>query len=824
MKHILLAAALAALVFAGPAYSQEKKKWDVNNPPAGNYKEVSFTVHEGTWMSLDVSPDGKTIVFDMLGDIYQLPVTGGEAKPLRTGIAFEVQPRFSPDGRKILFTSDAGGGDNIWIMDADGSNAHQVTKESFRLLNNAAWTPDGQYIVARKHFTSGRSLGAGEIWLYHTSGGNGLQLTARKNDQQDVNEPTVSPDGRYVYFSEDMYPGGMFQYNKDPNNEIFRIRRFDREKGIIENVTGGPGGAVRPQLSNDGKTLAFIRRVRTRSVLFLRNLETGEEWPVYDKLSKDQQEAWTVFGSFTGFDFTPDDKYVIIWSNGRINKVDISKANVSTEIPFTANVKQKIAEAVRFQQDINPDQFNVKVIRHAITSPDGKWLVFNAIGRLWIKELPDGAPQEINHHPGFQFEPAFAPGGDRIVYTTWNEGGESSLYTYPLHSVEVRQSEEEGHNGIYRQPSYSPGGEYLVYRKEGGSDILGPALTAQPGIYIRKTGAAGEERFVTARGDNPRFNKKGDRIYYTLGGGMNRQYASCKLDGSDERIHLKSTYGSQFTLSPDEQWIAFVDLHNVYIAAFPQTGKTIDLGSSTADFPVKKVSRDAGINLHWSADGKKLHYTLGDQYFTISLDDRFEFLAGKPDSAFVMPEKGISIGLVAKTDKPDGMIAFTNARIITMKGDEVIENGTLLVEGNIIRAIGKQGEVTIPAGAKQIDAAGKTIMPGFIDAHAHGNHFRTGITPFQHWPYFANLAFGVTTMHDPSANSEMVFAQSELVRAGKMVGPRVFSTGTILYGADGDFKAVINSLNDARSALRRTSSYGAFSVKSYNQPRRDQRQ
>ena len=193
--------------------AQEKKdnekKWDVSNPE-GPYKEVSFSVNEGTWMNVDISPDGKEIVFDLLGDIYSMPAAGGEAKVLRAGHAFEVQPRFSPDGKKILFTSDAGGGDNIWVMNRNGSNAIQVTKESFRLLNNGAWAPDGEYIIARKHFTSTRSLGAGEMWMYHISGGGGLQLTTRKNDQQDVNEPVISPDGRYVYFSEDMYPGGFF--------------------------------------------------------------------------------------------------------------------------------------------------------------------------------------------------------------------------------------------------------------------------------------------------------------------------------------------------------------------------------------------------------------------------------------------------------------------------------------------------------------------------------------------------------------------------------------------------------------------------------------
>jgi imidazolonepropionase-like amidohydrolase/Tol biopolymer transport system component len=832
MKKVLPIVLLAFACTTSFAQEKDKKKWDVNNP-GGPYKDVSFTVNEGTWMNVDVSPDGQTIIFDLLGDIYSLPVAGGTAKPLRTGIAFEVQPRFSPDGKKILFTSDAGGGDNIWMMNADGSNAKQITKESFRLLNNAGWSPDGQYIVARKHFTSGRSLGAGEIWLYHISGGGGVQLTKRKNDQQDVNEPVVSPDGRYVYFSEDMYPGGNFQYNKDPNKQIFVIRRFDRETGKVENITGGGGSAVRPQLSNDGKTLAFIKRVRTKTVLFLRNIETAEEWPVYDKLSKDQTEAWTTFGSFTGFDFTPDDKSIIIWSNGKINKVDLSRANVSNEIPFTVEVNQKIADAVRFQQNINPEEFKVNVIRQVVTSPDGKIIVFNAIGHLWKKGLPNGVPARLTTGKDFEFEPSFSADGKTIIYTTWNDADAGAIYTLDVSAGNAKPVKITKAKGIYHEPSFSADGSRIVYTMEDGDNVLGPAFTSKPGVYVVPTNQSTAPRFVNDVGSSPRFNKQGNRIFYTVGDGMNRTFASSKLDGDEERTHIKSTYGSQFVVSPDENWIAFVDLHNVYVAAFPSVGKPLDLGSITrdgkivepgSDFPVKKVSKDAGLNLHWSTDSKNLHYSLGDQYYTINLEDRFEFLAGKPDSSFVIPEKGITIGLSAKADKPTGVIAFTNARIITMKGDEVIEKGTIVVDGNLIKAVGRSGAINIPAGAKVIDAKGKTIMPGLIDAHAHGNHFRSGITPQKHWPYYTNLAYGVTTMHDPSANSEMVFAQSELVKNGQMVGPRVFSTGTILYGADGDFRAVVNSLDDARSALRRTKAFGAFSVKSYNQPRRDQNQ
>lgn len=812
--------------------AQDKKKWDVNKPD-GPYKEVNFTVTEGTWMNLDVSPDGKEIVFDLLGDIYSMPMSGGQAKVLRQGLAFEVQPRYSPDGTKILFTSDAGGGDNIWMMNRDSTKARQITKETFRLLNNAVWSPDGQYVIARKHFTSGRSLGAGELWIYHTSGGTGLQLTPRKNDQQDLNEPSASADGKYIYYSEDMYPGGFFQYNKDPNSQIFVIKRFDREKGTIDEVTGGPGGAARPQISHDGKTLAFVKRIRTKTVLYLRNLETGEEWPVYDKLSKDQQEAWSIFGIYTGYAWMPGDKNIVIWSGGKILKIDINKTNEATEIPFTCNVKQRITDAVRFKQNINPATFNVNVIRNAITSPDGKVLVFNAVGYLWKKNLPNGKPERITsgtdpayRQAGFESEPAFSPDGKTIAYVTWNDTSMGAIYKVNVAGA-AKPVKITSVKGIYRTPSFSPDGKKIVFSKEGGDNVMGVTYSVNPGVYLVDANG-GEGEFVNEKGEYPSFNSNGDRIYYQTGGNifgsLKKTFGSYKLDGTDDRTIFRGVYASQFVVSPDDNWVAFVDLHEVYIASFPHTGKPIDLGSTTTDFPVKKVSKDAGINLHWDRNSKQLHYTLGSQYFSINLDERFEFIANKPDSLFKFPEKGIDVGLTVNTDKPTGTIAFTNAHILTMNNDQVIEDGTIIVEGNMIKAIGKASDITLPTNAKVIDCKGKTIMPGFIDAHAHGGHFRTGLTPQKHWPYYANLAYGVTTMHDPSAVSEMVFAQSELVKAGLMTGPRVFSTGTILYGADGDFKAVINSIDDARSALRRSKAYGAFSVKSYNQPRREQNQ
>lgn len=798
--------------------------WDITNPP-GEEKEVNFSTSEGTWMNLDVSPDGKTIIFDLLGDIYSLPISGGKATPLTSGMAWDGQPRFSPNGKEISFTSDRAGGDNIWVMKADGSEPEQITKESFRLLNNAVWTPDGQYLIARKHFTSQRSMGAGEMWMYHRgSAGSGIQLTKRKNDQQDAGEPWVSPDGRYVYFSEDMSGGRTFQYNKDPNGQIYVIRRYDRETGALESITGGAGSAFRPQISPDGSKLAFVRRVRTKTVLYIHELATGREYPVYDNLSKDQQEAWAIFGVYTNYNWLPDNQHLIIWAQGKLWNVDTKGAS-ATEIPFEVDVKRTVAQTVRFRQTAFEEEFTAKAIRHARTSPDGKTLVFNAAGHLYKKALPNGKPERITSSSDFEFEPAFSADGKQLAWVSWSDENKGAIMRLDMVTRKSSPIKVTTEKGIYRMPAFSPDGRTIVFRKDEGDSDLGYTYTTRPGLYTIPA-AGGTMTFITEEGEYPGFSPKGDRITYQTGGyyfgDLDKGFHSVNLRGEDKRTHFTSTYANRFVPSPDGKWIAFNELHHVYIAPFPMTGKEVDLSAGTKAIPVVRVSKDAGISVHWGADSKTLHWTLGEEYFSAKVGAFFGFLLGDGQEPAEPVAEGSSIGLQLKSDTPQGTIALTNARIITMKGDEVIEKGTVLIKNNKIEALG--ANVTVPAGANVIDCAGKTIIPGLVDAHAHMGTFGNGISPQQSWAYYANLAYGVTTTHDPSSNTELTFSQSEAVKAGTMVGPRIFSTGIILYGADGDFKAAIDSLGDALRHLRRTKAFGAFSVKSYNQPRRNQRQ
>ena len=420
--QLLVASAFAADATTPPTLpTSTLPKWDVNAPP-GERSTVQLDVRSGTWMSVDVSPDGSTLVFDLLGDLYTLPITGGKAKALTHSIAWEMQARFSPDGKRIAYMSDAGGGDNIWIANVDGSNAKALTTEDYQLLNNPAWAPNGDYVIARKHFVGTRSLGSGEIWAFHTGGGKGVQLNEKPNWQKDLGEPAYSPDGRYVYYSRDTTAGKSFAYNKDSNKQIFEIFRIDLQTGETEPFVSGPGGAVRPSPSPDGKYLAFVRRIRNQSTLFLKDLKTGREFAAWDQLERDMQEAWSVHGVYPSMAWLPGAQEIVLWAQGKIWRVNPFK-KTATEIPFHIQDTREVRKAVRFEAPVAPDQLDVKQLRWMQVTPGEKRLIYSALGYLYTKDLPNsgsnGTPKRLTQRSdAFEYYPRLSNDGKTLAFVT----------------------------------------------------------------------------------------------------------------------------------------------------------------------------------------------------------------------------------------------------------------------------------------------------------------------------------------------------------------------------------------------------------------------
>ncbi|HAW76440.1 MAG TPA: amidohydrolase [Alteromonas australica] len=809
------------------------ENWQVTQPPF-KLNEVAISTNETTWSSLDVSPNGKFMIFDMLGDLYKVDIKGGNATPLIQDFAWNIHPAISPDGKQVAFVSDRDGLSNVWVMDIDGTHLKQITREKKDIIHAPKWSPDGEYLVVTKGIMSSRSIPAGEIWMYHKSGGDGLQIKARnsgKRDQQNIADPAFSHDGRYIYFTENTVPGSRFEYNRDPLEGIFAITRYDRESGDERRYISGTGGAVVPTPSPDGKYVAFVRRVKDKTALFLKDIKTGTETPLTFALERDMQEGFGSEGYFTYFDWTPDASAIVYWSRGKFHIINVDSKETET-LNVHIDTTVKFADALRFPVDVAPDNVEVKMTRWSQMSPNGKSILFQALGKLYVRDVKSGKVKRLtkqNDHD--EYYPRYSNDGKSIVYTTWNDQDLGTVRVVSARGGKGKViSVQPGH---YIEPSFSTDGKKVVFRKFTGGSLLDPKYSVDPGIYVANLKNDTVEK-VADSGYNAHFAGDNERIFFTESAGGKAYYetqlSSVNLKGNDKRTHL---YGadkvSEYKLSHDKKWVAFVYQFKTYVTPFVENGKTITVGPNMTSLPVTQLSSRAGEYLTWSADNSTVSWFNGPTLFTRSLDEAFAFVDGAPETLPDPVAEGIDLSFTTKADKPTGYTALMGGKIVTMRDadstQEVIEDGVVLIKDNRIAAVGKRGEVDIPDNTLQIDTQGKTIIPGLIDAHAHGSQGRNEIIPQQNWKQYSNVSFGVTTIHDPSNDTTEIMAAAELQRTGHIVAPRIYSTGTILYGAEGlGYKAIINNYEDAYFHVERLKEAGAISVKSYNQPRRDQRQ
>ena len=829
-----------------PAADDAQWKVDASHGPTHT---ISFQTDEATWLALDVSPDGSTIVFSLDGDLYTLPAAGGEATRITSGPADDVQRRFSPDGSEIAFATDRGGTENLWVCDRTGAHARAVSTEKDAFVNSPAWSPDGLYLVGRKRLTDRSSLGTVELWMWHVRGGGGVQLT-KKDEQPDAADPTFSKDGRFVFFSA---RDARYRYDRNVNEGIWQIKRLDRWNGQTIPVTGEFGGAAAPSISPDGGRMAYVRRVRAKTILEVMDLASGKIRTVAEGLQRDNQEGFCFHGVFPGYAWTPDGSGIVATADGKIWRYPDS-GGARTGIPFRAKVEQTLTEALRTPRRVGVDDVAARIIRWPVETRDGKSLVFSALGHLYAMGLPSGTPRRMTALGDLEYAPSFSRDGRTLAFVTWNdaEGGNVWSMTYP--GGTPRKLTRIA--GQYANPAFSPDGSKIVYVAGSGATFRDDDLVNELWHELRWMPADGGEGHVVIgtknRGPNRRMPRPqwsgNDRIYWledadaTGPNPPKSVLVSAQLDGTDKRTHLRFTRAEEASISPDGRWVAFNEQYNAWVTALPALGaQTVDIDLGGAALPLGRLTRDGGEWVNWADGGSTITFIWGKSYRRVAFDKALP--VPKPDGEDEkkgdkkdakkedkkdeekLPEATtIEIALTVSRDRPSGTVAYTGARLVTMKGDEVIQNGTIVVTDDRIASVGPSSSVKVPAGAKVVDLSGATVIPGLFDEHAHLHYSTLDIFPQRPWKYAANLAYGVTTTHDPSASNQEVFGQSEMVEAGLMTGPRIFSTGYILYGADDPGRAIVNSLADARHHLKRMKALGAFSVKSYMQPRREQRQ
>lgn len=834
----------------------KKKNEDL---PLALTRNVDFETSEGTWMSLDVSPDGKTIVFELLGDLYTLPISGGTATRITSGPAFDSQPRWSPDGKRIVFLSDRSGAENIWLCDANGTNPKALTKGTNNLYASPEWTPEGNYIVASR--TSGVLGSVYELWLIHKDGGSGaamLRVQAGPNQPPPMNTlgAAFGKDPRYIWVSR--HRGG-FGYNLQ--YPLWQLALYDRQTGRLFTQTDMYGSAMRPVLSPDGKWLVYATRYDAETGLRLRDLASGDEkWLVYP-VTRDDQESRFTRDLYPGASFTPDGQALVVSSGGKIRRVAVPSGQV-TEIPFTAKVEQQLGPMVHVPIRVDTGAVLVRQIRNATPSPDGRRLAFSALDRLYVMDLPSGTPRRLTTDTVKEQVPTWSPDGQWLAYVTWtDQGGTLNKIKADGRGRPVRLTAD---SAFYDTPVWSPDGLRIVVVK--GPRAPRTAEHFAPGyelVWVPAAGGAATRVSPINAWGRPHFSRDPNRIYIYEGP---EGLISMRYDGTDRRAHIKVTGytypgpgaepdpAGEIVISPDSDRVLALVGNYVYLVTVPLVGgqtPTVNVSDpSAAAFPAKRLTMIGGDFVGWTPDARRAYWSIGRTFLqwdpTVAdsmdrLKTRVDSLRAdslKSDSTKALPDsvqkrlkarsdsltklpayeaQRVDVAIRVPRDVPQGTVVLRGARIVSMKGDDVIDNGDIVVTGNRIVSVGARGDA--PAGARVIDVSGKTIIPGFVDVHAHP--WPTwGIHENQVWKYLANLAWGVTTTRDPQTATTDVLTYADLVETGEILGPRIFHTGPGVFW-DEDFK----SLDDTRNALRRYSEfYRINTIKMYMTGNRKQRQ
>jgi Tol biopolymer transport system component len=830
-------------------------------------RTIEFETGEGTWLSLDVSPDGQTIVFELMGDIYTLPMAGGQAKPITQGPPFDSQPRWSPDGTRIVFLSDRDGAENVWTMDPDGAAPKAVSKGDKDLYASPEWTPDGEYIVVSR---TPSPIGSNyQLWLFHKDGGPGVSLTKDDKGERatgtgrgtNINSlgAAFGPDGRYVWYARKR---GGFGYNIDITQ--WQLAIFDRRTGRIFPQTDVYGSAMRPVLSADGRWLVYAVRHDAETGLRLRDLTTGDERWLRHPVQRDDQESRFTRDLMPGSSFTPDSRALVTTWGGKIWRITLADGT-TTEIPFTAPVKLQIGPRVSFQYPVDTGDILVKQIRDPALSPDGKRLAFSALDRLYVIDLPNGKPRRLTSDTLHEQHPVWSPDGKAVAYITWGLGG--GFVQRVGADGKGKPDRLTRSPAFYMYPAWSPDGARIVAlrgpREARVTESFGPGYEL---VWLPAKGGSVERVAPANPSGRPHFSRDPGRIYlYESGDGL----VSMRFDGTDRRAHLKVTgftvnapqaepnTADEILIAPDSTRALALVNNYVYLVNLPMTGQQ-PLSLSVADpsaaaFPAKRLTRVGGDFIGWAADGRSVTWALGRSFFRHDMSvadslakikaradsaraDSVKAQGPKPDSAFkarvdslaklpAYDPARLDITIRIPRDVPRGTVVLRGARVITMKGDEVIDRGDVVITDNRITCVGPAGALAsscMPAGAKTIDVSGQTIIPGLVDVHAHPWP-AFGVHAPQNWKYLANLAWGVTTTRDPQTATTDVLTYADQVEAGEMLGPRIYHTGPGVFGPF--LEEPFASLDDVRNALKRYSEfYHSNTIKQYMAGNRKQRQ
>ncbi len=799
------AAALLLIAFAlagAPVCSAQSRQGSRSELSAIADREISFSTDEGTWMSIDLSPDGETIVFDLLGDLYTLPASGGRATRITSGMAFDAQPRFSPDGRRIAFVSDRGGDNGVWIVDADGGSPRPLTQDTGTLVS-PFWTPDGRHLLA--------SRVRGPLLIYDVETGHGTPLRNGSLDNW-VLGASGTADGRHVFYARALQPGSTA-------SRSWGLFRLNRETGAEDLIVRPVGGALRPMPLGDGSTVIYATMMDGQTGLRLRNLHSGNDrWLIYP-IQRDILGLSSLNTDvLPGYAIARDGRSILVAYNGKIHRIRIRDGHDEI-IPFQAEVSLQLGPDLHVSARVEDGPtVRPRFMQGAVASPDGRRIAFSMMGAIYVQSLGRGTARLVTATatddlglPMWAFQPAWSPDGMWLCYVTRSREG---AFVYKVRADGVTgPTRLTPLASYYRDPVWSPDGQSVIALRStlNIDEVLTRAYFSREDLDLIRTSASGGEPSLVMRsppGTRPHFTADGSRIYLSaapdvfsvsLDGTSVRNELHVQFDGASATTFDPANglpFGARIEVSPDRRHALVLARQNLYLVDVSSAAAPPRIDLTRADQSWRIVHRGGVDQFSWSQDSRSISWSVGANFFRRRVDRAGSLRNGPAEVFHATP--------TFSRDRPRGTVVLRNARVITMRGDEVIDHADIIVTDNRISAVGVTGSVSYPHGTRVIDLTGKTVVPGFIGTHEHWMpRLGTPVLDAQPWNMAAALAFGMTSAFDPQTQTGDMFAYQDMAETGRILGPRLFSTGPgIVMSNTTGFPDVLNALAQYRDAYR----------------------
>ncbi|MFN3312163.1 MAG: amidohydrolase family protein [Hyphomonas sp.] len=800
--------------------------------PLAAAREISFETDAGSHLSLDLSPDGATLVFDLLGDIYTLPAAGGAARRITSGMALDSQPVWSPDGTAILFISDRSGAENLWLMNPDGGDLRQISLyDDNPVFVSPEWAPDGQSLIVTRFWADRNAY---ELWRFRpVLGDMGEVLRSTRTDGDISNGISslgarFSPDGSAIYLASLNKSQPLFNALSSWN-----LVRLDPVSGDETTIlpAGRAGSSVlprfRPAISPDGSHLVFGERQAGTTRLMSLHLESGAIQEIAE-INPDAILAALTNDAIARYDFSADGHSVFINRHGRIDRLSLS-GGAPASIPFTAEVVQKLGPLVRPQARLETGPVQARLIQSSELSPDGGTLAFTALGRLHVQALGDGsAPRRIRTVGELGYHPSWSADGNQLTFVSWSKEAGGEVWIAPQDGAPEWQLTSKP--AFYTHPVFTPDGRSMVAVRSDAEDRrqtykeFGQWREADL-VLLPLDGAP--ERVLTSGwlGGTPHFGSDPDEILISTGDGIE---AVSLADGARRLVtqavgpgwYFSEGPGAAYDLrvSPDGNWaLAHIaqQLHLYQLGNGP--GDTFDLSNPSG--PHVRLTNIGADYFGWSEDGAEIYWSVGATLRRIAFAD-VVFKQGGAEAA----ARRTDITVTAKRDDPSGRVLLKGATIIPMTDrgtpDTVLASSDILIENGRIAQIAPSGAMSVQRGDSVVDVSGAYIIPGLVDAHYHLADIRRDVLDFDVWGLKTNLAFGITTLFDPSSLTIDMLTYQDLVETGDVTGSRLYTTGPAIYDYN-DFR----SKAEVMAVLKRYKEYYRVdNVKQYRTGNRRVRQ